>query len=186
MWITAQRLAPDLRVSGLPASPTLVPGGLTLFTRSLHHCWRPASGPQHGPSPRSSARTSPLQGICRPPRGDTGSNSSIRGDHPPGKGNKLLKQALLLFAFAAPDGPNIEGLIRPKTSRRKTPESGTDSSRPPPLRRCPPHAQSRNPPRSTNALSLLTNENHRGTPRTSHLTPHGIPHHVRSPAGTAA
>ena len=47
------------------------------------------------------------------------SGSSIRGEHPTRGGNKRLKNALFMSAFAVTThGPRLPGLLRPQTSRR--------------------------------------------------------------------
>ena len=58
------------------------------------------------------------------------SGTSIRGDHPSRKGNKVLKRALFLSAFAALKDPVSRGLLRPETSREEEAHPGPHRSRP--------------------------------------------------------
>lgn len=83
------------------------------------------------------------------------SGTSIRGDHPSRKGNKILKSPVPL-RLCRTEGSSVEGLLRPETSRRQTPQSGSHISRPAPLRHPLRHAQRRHLLRTPPTLSCLT------------------------------
>ena len=50
------------------------------------------------------------------------SGSSIRGEHPPRGGNKILKRAMFLSAFAAAARPHLTRLLRPQDRPGQTPQ----------------------------------------------------------------
>jgi len=127
------------------------------------------------------------------------SGTSIRGEHTSRRGNKKLKRALFLSAFAALHHPPSRGLLRPETGRRQTSQPSPHRPRPTPLRRTLRYAPRRNPLPGTRTteptLSSLTKtieappggSSHRravGCPglrvrglietRPLHLSPHGV------------
>ncbi len=73
------------------------------------------------------------------------SGSSIRGEHPSRRGNKILKRTMFLSAFAAAPRPRVPGLLQPQDRPRQTPQPSTHRSRQAPLRRPVRDAPRRHP-----------------------------------------
>ena len=86
------------------------------------------------------------------------SGSSIRGEHPPRGGNKVLKRALFLSAFAALSDLRLPGLLRPQDRPTQTPQRSPDRPRPAPLRRPLRHAPRRQALPPTTRRRCLTKD----------------------------
>ena len=85
------------------------------------------------------------------------SGSSIKGEHPARGGNKRLKNALFLSAFAALHEPRIACLLRPQTSTRQEAQRRDRLPGPTPHRRHLRHAQRRHLLPGENPRRGLTN-----------------------------
>ena len=84
------------------------------------------------------------------------SGISIRGEHPPRGGNKVLKRALFLSAFAALKRPRFQGLLRPETSSAEEAQRGPHRARPTSHRRPLRHAPGQQALRPPDTSCCLT------------------------------
>ncbi|GGM84256.1 insertion sequence element ISSfl2 transposase [Longimycelium tulufanense] len=105
-------------------------------------------GQDRRPHPARSRRRLRLH-LLRPPRGlrrhRPRSGTSIRGEHPARSGNRKLKRAFFLAAFAALADPTSRAYYQRKRDEGKETQRRVDLPGPPPLRRHLRHAPRRSP-----------------------------------------
>ncbi|MEV6181717.1 IS110 family transposase [Streptomyces sp. NPDC052015] len=106
------------------------------------------------------------------------SGTSIHGEHAPRGGNRQLKRAMFLSAFAALHDPASRGYYNRCRARGKTHTPGPPPSRPPPHQRPVRHAPRRNLLRAEEPSTRLTKDieappgrHHRRSPRCCGTSP---------------